>query len=65
MWVQSLGQEDLPQDEMAAHSSNLVWKIPWTEEPDGLQFLGHKESDITSMHAFEQGFLSQVLSEWF
>ena len=40
MWetqVQSLGQEDLLEKEMATHSSTLAWKIPWTEKPDGLQ----------------------------
>ena len=35
--VQSLGQEDTLEKEMAAHSSTLAWKIPWTEEPRGLQ----------------------------
>ena len=39
-WVQSLGQEDLLEKEMATHSSTLAWKIPWTEEPSGLQFTG-------------------------
>ena len=33
MWVQSLGQEDLLEKEMATHSTILAWKIPWTEEP--------------------------------
>ena len=37
MWVQSLGWEDPLEEEMAVHSSNLAWKIPWTEEPGGLQ----------------------------
>ena len=32
---------------MATHSSILAWKIPWTEEPGGLQSMGHKESDTT------------------
>ena len=32
-WVQSLGQEDLLEKEMATQSSNLAWNIPWTEEP--------------------------------
>ena len=36
-WVQSLGGEDLLEQEMATHSSVLAWKIPWTEEPGGLQ----------------------------
>ena len=34
--VQSLGQEDLLEKEMATHSTILVWKIPWMEEPGGL-----------------------------
>ena len=42
MWVQSLGQEDLLEKEMADHSSILAWEIPWTEEPEGLQSMGHK-----------------------
>ena len=33
MWVQSLGQEDTLEEEMATHSSILAWKIPWAEEP--------------------------------
>ena len=37
MWVQSLGQEDPLEKEMAIHSSILAWRIPWTEELDGLQ----------------------------
>ena len=35
--VRSLGQEDHLEKEMATHSSILAWKIPWTEEPGGLQ----------------------------
>ena len=35
--VQSLGQEDPLEEEMAAHSSILAWEIPWGEEPGGLQ----------------------------
>ena len=38
--VQSLGGEDPLEKEMATHSSILVWKIPWTEEPGGLQSVG-------------------------
>ena len=37
MWVQSLVQENLLEEEMATHSSILAWKVPWTEEPGGLQ----------------------------
>ena len=39
-WVQSLGREDTLEKEMATHSSTVVWKIPWMEEPGGLQFTG-------------------------
>ena len=38
--VQTLGLEDPLEEEMATHSSILVWKIPWTEEPGGLQSMG-------------------------
>ena len=38
--VQSLGQEDALEKEMATRSSILAWRIPWTEEPGGLQSLG-------------------------
>ena len=37
--VQSLGQEGPLKKEMATHSSILAWRIPWTEEPGGLQFV--------------------------
>ena len=40
IWVQSLGQEDPLEDGMATHSSVLAWRIPWTEEPGGLQSIG-------------------------
>ena len=39
-WVQSLGWEDPLEKEMAAHSSSLAWKTPWTEEPGRLQSMG-------------------------
>ena len=38
--VQALGREDPLEKEMAAHSSVLAWKIPWMEEPGGLQSMG-------------------------
>ena len=34
---------------MATHSSILAWRIPWTEEPGGLQRMGHKKSDMTEV----------------
>ena len=47
MWVQSLGQEDPLEKEMATHSSVLAWKIPQTEELGGLQFIALHELDST------------------
>ena len=46
--VQFLGQEDPLEKEMATHSSILAWRIPWTEEPGGLQSMGLQESDRTA-----------------
>ena len=40
MWVLSLGWEDPLEKEIATQSSILVWEIPWTEEPGGLQPMG-------------------------
>ena len=45
--VRTLGQEDPLEEEMATHSSILTCKIPWTEEPGGLQSMGSQESDMT------------------
>ena len=39
-WLQSLGWEDPLEEEMTIHSSILAWRIPWTEEPGGLQSRG-------------------------
>ena len=39
-WVQSLGREDPLEKEVAPHPSILAWRIPWTEEPGGLQSTG-------------------------
>ena len=39
-WVRSLGQEDPLEKGMVTHFSTLAWRIPWTEEPDGLQSMG-------------------------
>ena len=39
-WVRSLGQEDPLEEGMAINSSILAWRIPWTEEPGGLQSMG-------------------------
>ena len=41
--VRSLSQEDLLEEEMATRSSILAWRIPWTEEPGGLQSMGSQK----------------------
>ena len=46
-WVQSLGQEDPLEKRMATHSSILAWRIPWTEEPGGLESKGSQRLEIT------------------
>ena len=46
-WVEFLGWEDPLEKEMATHSSILAWRIPWTEEPGGLQSMGSQKSDMT------------------
>ena len=46
-WVRFLGWEDPLEEGKATHSSILAWRIPWTEEPGGLQSMGHKELDTT------------------
>ena len=42
-WVQSLGREYLLEMEMVTHSSILAWRIPWMEEPGGLQSMGSEK----------------------
>ena len=44
-YVQSLGQEDPLEKEMATHSSILAWEIPWTDKPGSYSPWGHKELD--------------------
>ena len=52
MQVQSLGQEAPLEKKMATHSRILDWKIPWTEEPGGLQFMESQrvEYDLATEH---------------
>ena len=50
-WVLSLGWEDSLEEEMATHSRILAWKIPWIEEPGGLQSMGSQSLIWLSMHA--------------
>ena len=51
-WIQSLDWDDSLEKGMATHSSILAWRIPWTEEPGGLQSMGYKESDMTKDYHF-------------
>ena len=53
MRVQTLGREDPLEEQMATHSSILAWRIPWTEEPSGLQSMGLQRvrHDWATMHA--------------
>ena len=44
-WVRSLGRGDPLEEGMATHSSILAWRIPWTEEPGGLQFIGLQRTE--------------------
>ena len=43
-WVQPLGWEDTLKKETAIHSSLLSWETPWTQEPEGLQYMGSQKS---------------------
>ena len=47
IWVQFLGWEDPLEEGTATYSCILAWRMPWTEEPGGLQSIGRKESDTT------------------
>ena len=47
IWVLFLGREDPLDKEIATYSSVLAWRIPWTEEPGGLQSMQSQESDMT------------------
>ena len=57
MWVQSLGGEDPLEEEMAIHSSILAGRIPWTEEPGGLQSIGSQRTWLSGlrMHIHSPG----------
>ena len=61
-WVRSLGNEDPLEKGMATHSSILVWRILWTEEPGGLQSVGSQELDTTEQLTFSLHFLTIPLT---
>ena len=67
-WVQSLGQEDALNKELETHSSMLAWRLPWTEEPGGLQFssvqsLSRVQFFVTPWTAAHQASLSITNSQ--
>ena len=59
--VQSLGQEDLPEEGMATHSSILAWKIPWTEEPSRLWSMGSPRVGHNLVTKQQQQFTKKVI----
>ena len=68
-WVQSLGWEDTLEKEMATHSSILAWRIPWTEEPGGLQFtgsqrVGHDWATFSSLQDKPGGSDGKRICQW-
>ena len=62
--VQSLGREDPLEKEMATHSSILVWEIPWTEDPGGLQSMGSQRvaNDLMTKQS-ERAFKSEITKD--
>ena len=66
-WVQSLGQEDPLEKEMATHSRILAWRIPWTEKPGGLQSTGSQRVGhdwATSLHLPSSHFIYHLNHGW-
>ena len=69
-WVWSLGREDPLEEGMATHSSILAWRIPWTEEPDGLWSMGsqrvrHKWSDLPPTQKYNNTVITRTKIETF
>ena len=59
--VWALGREDPLEKGMATHSSILAWRIPWTEEPGGLQSMDHKELDMIEWLTFDLKIQDQLI----
>ena len=57
------GRVDPLDKSMATHTSFLVWRIPWTEEPGGLQSWGHKESDMTERPTLSLSEIASTLAQ--
>ena len=65
MRVQSLGQEDPLEEEMATHSSILAWKIPWTEDPSRLQPMGLQTVNMTELVMDEWMLQARLVYKWY
>ena len=64
-WVWTLGWEDTLEKEMATHSSVLAWRIPWTEEPGRLQFMGSDTTEwLTHTHTHTHTHISLLGFLW-
>ena len=68
-WVQSLGQEDPLEEEMATHSTVLAWRSPWTEEPGKLQSMGlhrvrHDWINLPCLHGVKESFSEDFWAEF-
>ena len=59
--VQSLGQEDPLEKEMATHSSTLAWRIPWTEEHGKLQSMGSQRVGHDWLFTFSKNFSVPII----
>ena len=62
-WVLSLGREDTLEKGMATHSSILAWRIPWTEEPGGLESMG-SERIGRDQHTHTHNCISKHSCSW-
>ena len=62
--VRFLGQEEPLEEGIATHSSILAWRIPWTEEPGGLQSMCRKETDTTEQLVLPLSLLFRLLSQF-
>ena len=66
MWVQSLDGEDPLEEGLATHSSILVWRIPWTEEPGRLQSIGSQSltqlKQLSMQYTFQYGMRKEFWS---
>ena len=60
MWVPSLVWDNSLEKEMASHSSNLAWKIPWTEEPGGLQSMELQSQTQPREHAHTYAYIQYM-----